>query len=150
MDHIDYFNMAATEARKSLCKRGHCGAVVVKDGEVVGRGYNAPPLNDSAHQLCHLDQRVSRKPKSDRTCCLRICRTNLPGQICRTHWLARRACTSCHAASRSGNDAAGRPAYLEATNLRNVPLYERFGFKAVGQIKTRNSPPIIPMVRAAR
>lgn len=47
-------------------------------------------------------------------------------------------------------DAAGQPAYLEATNLRNVPLYERFGFKVVGQIKTRNSPPIIPMVRVAQ
>jgi ribosomal protein S18 acetylase RimI-like enzyme len=44
-------------------------------------------------------------------------------------------------------DAAGLPAYLESTNLRNVPLYERFGFKVLGQIKTRNSPPIIPMVR---
>lgn len=47
-------------------------------------------------------------------------------------------------------DAAGQPAYLECTNLRNVALYERFGFKVVGQIKTRNSPPIIPMVRAAQ
>ena len=47
-------------------------------------------------------------------------------------------------------DAAGLPAYLESTSLRNVPLYERFGFNAVGQIKSRNSPPIIPMVRAAQ
>jgi ribosomal protein S18 acetylase RimI-like enzyme len=47
-------------------------------------------------------------------------------------------------------DADGLPVYLESTHLRNVPLYERFGFKVVGQIKTRNSPPIIPMVRAAQ
>jgi ribosomal protein S18 acetylase RimI-like enzyme len=47
-------------------------------------------------------------------------------------------------------DVAGLPAYLESTSLRNVPLYERFGFKVVGQIKTRNSPPIVPMVRAAQ
>lgn len=47
-------------------------------------------------------------------------------------------------------DADGLPAYLESTNLRNVPLYERFGFKVVGQIKTRTSPAIIPMVRLAQ
>jgi ribosomal protein S18 acetylase RimI-like enzyme len=47
-------------------------------------------------------------------------------------------------------DAAGVPAYLESTNPRNVPLYERFGFKVVGQIKTRTSPVIIPMIRPAQ
>jgi ribosomal protein S18 acetylase RimI-like enzyme len=47
-------------------------------------------------------------------------------------------------------DADGLPAYLESTNPRNVSLYERFGFKAVGQIKTRTSPVIIPMVRVAQ
>jgi len=39
------------------------------------------------------------------------------------------------------------PAYLESTNSKNVPLYERFGFRAVGEIKTKTSPPMIPMVR---
>jgi ribosomal protein S18 acetylase RimI-like enzyme len=47
-------------------------------------------------------------------------------------------------------DANGLPAYLESTNPRNVPLYERFGFKVVGEIKTRTSPVIIPMVRPAQ
>jgi ribosomal protein S18 acetylase RimI-like enzyme len=47
-------------------------------------------------------------------------------------------------------DAERLPAYLESTNPRNVPLYERFGFKVVGQIKTRTSPAIIPMVRPAQ
>jgi ribosomal protein S18 acetylase RimI-like enzyme len=42
------------------------------------------------------------------------------------------------------------PAYLESTNARNLSLYQRFGFKPVGEIKTRTSPPIIPMVRLAR
>jgi ribosomal protein S18 acetylase RimI-like enzyme len=42
------------------------------------------------------------------------------------------------------------PAYLEATSARSVPLYERFGFKVVGEIKTQSSPPIFPMVRPAK
>jgi len=41
------------------------------------------------------------------------------------------------------------PAYLESTTPRNSPLYERFGFKAIGRIQTPSSPPIIPMVRPA-
>jgi ribosomal protein S18 acetylase RimI-like enzyme len=42
------------------------------------------------------------------------------------------------------------PAYLEATSARSVPLYERFGFKVVGEIKTQTSPSIIPMLRPAQ
>jgi len=39
------------------------------------------------------------------------------------------------------------PAYLESTNSKNIPLYERFGFQTVGQIKTKTSPALIPMLR---
>ncbi len=53
-----------------------------------------------------------------------------------------------HALDRCDRD--GLPAYLESTNDRNIPLYERFGFKVVGQIRTATSPIITPMVRKAR
>jgi GNAT superfamily N-acetyltransferase len=38
-------------------------------------------------------------------------------------------------------------AYLEATSPRNVPLYERHGFEALGSIQIADSPPVVPMVR---
>jgi GNAT superfamily N-acetyltransferase len=41
-------------------------------------------------------------------------------------------------------------AYLEATSPRNVPLYERCGFEAVGSIQVADSPEIIPMFRKPR
>ena len=44
-------------------------------------------------------------------------------------------------------DTAQLPAYLESTNPRNRPLYERHGFKAVAEIKVGNCPPIVPMLR---
>lgn len=44
-------------------------------------------------------------------------------------------------------DADGRPAYLESSNPRNIPLYERFGFERVGEIRTETSPVLTPMVR---
>ena len=41
-------------------------------------------------------------------------------------------------------------AYLEATSPRNVPLYERHGFEAVGGIQAADSPRIIAMLRKPR
>jgi ribosomal protein S18 acetylase RimI-like enzyme len=47
-------------------------------------------------------------------------------------------------------DPDGRPAYLESSNPRNIPLYERFGFEHIGEIKTETSPVLTPMVRPGR
>jgi GNAT superfamily N-acetyltransferase len=41
-------------------------------------------------------------------------------------------------------------AYLEATSPRNVPLYQRHGFEALGSIQVADSPPVVPMVRKPR
>ena len=46
-------------------------------------------------------------------------------------------------------DREGLPAYLEATSPRSVPLYERHGFRLVGEIRIGRCPPIFPMLRAA-
>lgn len=42
------------------------------------------------------------------------------------------------------------PAYLESTNPRNIPLYERHGFEVIDAIRIGKCPPIFPMLRAAR
>ncbi len=70
MINEDYFKEAVVEAKKSLCLRDKCGAVIVFDGEIVGRGYNAPPQDDVLQRKCHLELVHSDKPKSDRTCCM--------------------------------------------------------------------------------
>ena len=44
-------------------------------------------------------------------------------------------------------DAARLPAYLELTNPRNRPLYERHGFHATGEIRVGGCPVIVPMLR---
>ncbi len=41
-------------------------------------------------------------------------------------------------------------AYLEATNPRSIPLYQRFGYVVIGEIQAGSSPAITPMFRAAR
>jgi ribosomal protein S18 acetylase RimI-like enzyme len=41
-------------------------------------------------------------------------------------------------------------AYLESTNPKNISLYERHGFEALGTIQVGTSPPIVPMLRKPR
>jgi ribosomal protein S18 acetylase RimI-like enzyme len=41
-------------------------------------------------------------------------------------------------------------AYLESSNPKNVPLYERFGFELLGTIQVGTSPSIFPMLRKPR
>lgn len=59
------------------------------------------------------------------------------GQALMTHALAR--CDLDHA-----------PAYLESSNPRNIPFYERHGFEALGEIQVGSSPTLVPMLRPAR
>ncbi|WP_042413881.1 GNAT family N-acetyltransferase [Streptacidiphilus anmyonensis] len=42
------------------------------------------------------------------------------------------------------SDAAGLPAYLESSNLANVPLYEHFGFRVTGRLALPPEAPEIP------
>ena len=41
-------------------------------------------------------------------------------------------------------------AYLESTNPWNITLYQRYGFKALGQIQVGTSPVLVPMLRHPR
>ncbi len=45
-------------------------------------------------------------------------------------------------------DRAGTAAYLETSNPRNVPFYERHGFQLRGEIQVGDSPTLFAMVRA--
>ena len=47
-------------------------------------------------------------------------------------------------------DADGLPAYLESSNPRNIPLYQRHGFEILGRIQVGSSPPVTPMLRKSR
>lgn len=47
-------------------------------------------------------------------------------------------------------DDSGAPAYLEASNERNVPFYERLGFEVRGKIQAGDSPTLFAMLREPR
>jgi GNAT superfamily N-acetyltransferase len=47
-------------------------------------------------------------------------------------------------------DRDGCFAYLESTNPKNITLYQRHGFHALGDIRVGTSPPLVPMLRTPR
>lgn len=47
-------------------------------------------------------------------------------------------------------DRDGVIAYLESSNPKNIPLYERHGFEVIGEIQAGTSPVLTPMLRKAR
>lgn len=70
MDHERYFKLAAKVAKQATCTHAHCGAVIVSGVEVIGRGYNAPPLNDESQRMCSKKFDNSKRPGYDTTCCV--------------------------------------------------------------------------------
>lgn len=47
-------------------------------------------------------------------------------------------------------DRDGLIAYLESSNPKNIPLYQRHGFEVIGEIQSGSSPVLRPMLRKAR
>lgn len=60
--------LAIQEAKKSNCLRKRCGTVIVKNNEVIGKGFNSPPGNKILHKCIKDD--LPTNFKSDRTCCV--------------------------------------------------------------------------------
>lgn len=44
-------------------------------------------------------------------------------------------------------DGDHAPAYLESSNPRNIPFYQRHGFEPLGAIQAGSSPTLVPMLR---
>lgn len=69
VEAIDWMEQAAEWGRKALCQNRKCGTVIVKDSEIIGAGYNAPPLDKEEYRKCNQDLGPG-KPNFDKTCCM--------------------------------------------------------------------------------
>src|ERR1700733_9319996 len=61
---------AARVARKALCLRAKCGTVIIKDGEIIGEGYNAPPQDNPEYRTCLNEYELPKNYRYDHTCCM--------------------------------------------------------------------------------
>ncbi|MEI6228608.1 MAG: hypothetical protein WCP11_01120 [Candidatus Saccharibacteria bacterium] len=69
--HTKYFKEAAKIAQKATCHRARCGSVIVSaGGNIIGKGFNAPPLNDESQRRCDVRYNNIEKPDYDTTCCI--------------------------------------------------------------------------------
>lgn len=69
-DQAEHFMQEAVlVARQAICDDAHCGAVIVKDGEIVGRGFNAPPTGTKTKR-CHIPKTAYHARVTDKTCCV--------------------------------------------------------------------------------
>lgn len=66
---IEWMEAAAAVARESLCHNRHCGTVIVAGNEIIGRGYNAPALDQEENRRCNHSFGPG-KPNFDMTCCI--------------------------------------------------------------------------------
>lgn len=65
----EYLQEAALLARQATCEDAQCGAVIVQDGEIIGRGFNSPPIGTSTHR-CQIPKSTYHARVTDKTCCV--------------------------------------------------------------------------------
>jgi len=70
IDFKIHFDEATKKALKSTCLRSKCGSVIVKNGEIIGEGFNSPPNNLESQRKCLLDKNSYNEKVTDKTCCI--------------------------------------------------------------------------------
>ena len=65
-----YMERAARVALLATCERSRCGAVIVKDGEIIAEGFNSPPKNQEGQRRCQNDKALYGQKVTDKTCCM--------------------------------------------------------------------------------
>ncbi len=63
-----WFELAAEAAKQSSCLKAQCGAVIVKDGKVIGTGFNSPAAGEP--NRCLDNYTIPENNKHDVTCCV--------------------------------------------------------------------------------
>lgn len=67
---ISFMHKATQIANKATCTRSKCGCIIVKDEEIIGEGYNSPPLEKESQRRCAYEKDSYHKKVTDKTCCV--------------------------------------------------------------------------------
>ena len=65
-----YLAKATEIAKHATCARSRCGSVIVKDGEIIGSGFNSPPQDIEDQRRCSNPKDTYHKKVTDKTCCI--------------------------------------------------------------------------------
>ncbi len=67
---MKFIDESAKTALKSTCTSSRCGSVIVKNGEIIGRGSDSPPADKESERRCSVSKDVYHKKVTDKTCCV--------------------------------------------------------------------------------
>ena len=65
-----FLKKAAEIAKRASCERSKCGAIIVKDNKIIGKGFNSPPNNLESQRRCLNKKEKYSKKVTDKTCCV--------------------------------------------------------------------------------
>jgi deoxycytidylate deaminase len=65
-----YIDECVKQALNSTCQRSRCGSIIVKDEEIIGKGFNSPPANKEEQRRCSCSKEDYAKKVTDKTCCV--------------------------------------------------------------------------------
>ena len=65
-----WLSASANIAQEATCLRSKCGSVIVKDGEIIGSGYNSPVHEDELQRRCTANKASYHRKVTDKTCCV--------------------------------------------------------------------------------
>ena len=65
-----FMQQAAEIAQKASCERSKCWCIIVKDGEIIGQGFNSPPQHLESQRRCYWDKAQYHRKVTDKTCCI--------------------------------------------------------------------------------
>ncbi|NCN86459.1 hypothetical protein GW932_01390 [archaeon] len=57
-------------AKKATCSRFKCGSIIVKDGKIIGSGFNSPPKDLESQRRCFNSKADYDVKVTDKTCCV--------------------------------------------------------------------------------
>ena len=65
-----FMQQAAEIAQKASCERSKCWCIIVKYGDIIGKGFNSPAQNLESQRRCHCDKAQYHRKVTDKTCCI--------------------------------------------------------------------------------
>lgn len=69
-DVMRWLAAAVSVAKNATCLRSKCGSVIVKDGEIIGEGYNSPTNEKESQRRCSASKDEYHRKVTDKTCCV--------------------------------------------------------------------------------
>jgi len=65
-----WMDKAKEVAQKATCKRAKCGAIIMRDDRIIGRGFNSPPGESEKERRCEVEKNTYNQKVTDKTCCV--------------------------------------------------------------------------------